>query len=222
MHGHEDFTLGHVSARDADGVVHIKRNGLGLHEVTPGDVVSIDLDRRRLAGDGKLHLETILHTEVYRARADVGAVIHTHPPYTIALGATDADLALLNHDAVLFEEGIGVYEEGAELITEPAQGRAIAEALGTRRALLLSNHGVLVAGKSVPWAVYTALTLERAVRIQVIASALGALDPMPASVAERLYPSKYRDEFIDGYWEYLVRHARHKGYGAEMPTETGI
>lgn len=221
MNGHEDFTLGHVSARDDDGIVHIKRNGLGLREVTPDDIVSIDLERRRLAGSGKLHLETILHTEVYRARSDVAAVIHTHPPYTIALGASDASLEYLNHDAVLFEDGISTYKKGAELITEPEQGQAIADALGTRRVLLLRNHGVLVVGKAVPWAVYTALTLERAVQIQAIASTLGDLRPMSDEMVTRLYPNKYRDEFVDAYWQYLIRQARRQALGDNMPTDTG-
>lgn len=222
MNGHEDFTLGHVSARDDGGVVHIKRNGLGLREVTPDDILSIDLERRRLAGTGELHLETILHTEVYRARPDIRAVIHTHPPYSIALGATDATLEFLNHDAVLFQEGVGVYDKGAELITEKEQGHAVAEALGSRRVLLMCNHGVIVVGETVPWAVYTALTLERAARIQAIASSLGDLRPMSDAMAKQLHPSKYRAEFIDGYWKYLIRRARLGGLDAGMPLETGI
>ena len=52
-----------------------------------------------------MHLETVLHTEVYRARPDVGAVVHGHPPYATALGATSAELELLTHDAVLFADG---------------------------------------------------------------------------------------------------------------------
>src|SRR5579864_9701836 len=107
--GHEDFTLGHVSARDgAEDTVYIKRNGLGLHEVTPDDVLTIDLDRRKLAGEGDVHLEAVLHTEVYRLRADVGAVIHTHPPYATALGASAARLEMLGHDAVLFKDGLPI------------------------------------------------------------------------------------------------------------------
>lgn len=209
--GHEDFTLGHVSARGGAETVYIKRNGLGLREVTPDDVLTIDLDRRKLAGDGDVHLEAVLHTEVYRLRSDVGAVIHTHPPYATALGATAARLEMLGHDAVLFKDGLPIFDETAELITHEEQGRAVARALGPHRAVLLRNHGVLVVGKDVPAAVFAALTLERAAQVQAIASSLGPLRPMADEMAECLYPSKYRDEFIDGYWNFLVRQLRRQG-----------
>ena len=49
MHGQGDYTLGHVSVRDGD-LVHMKRNGIGLDEVTPANVLTIDLDGNRVAG----------------------------------------------------------------------------------------------------------------------------------------------------------------------------
>lgn len=218
--GHTDFTLGHVSARGPENAIYMKRNGLGLNEITPDDVLTIDLERHKLAGKGEVHLEAVLHTEVYKARPDVGAVIHTHPPYAIALGATAARLELLNHDAVLFYDGVAIFEETVELITSAEQGRAVAEALGKRRAVLMRNHGVLVVGKDVPWAVITALTLERAIQIQSIAATLGPLQPISQEMAGQLYPEKYRDSFIKKYWQYLTRQVRREGLDAGMPAET--
>jgi L-ribulose-5-phosphate 4-epimerase len=195
MGGHGDFTLGHVSARAGHRVL-MKRNGIGLEEVIPEDVLTLDFDARKIAGDGRVHLEAVLHTEVYKVRPDVGAVIHTHPPYTTALAATGAKLKLLNHDAVLFKDGLASFDETAELITEATQGAAVARALGDKRVVLMHGHGVLVTGKTVPWAVYTALTLERVIQIQSIARSLGELRPMSAEMAERVYPDKYRDEYL--------------------------
>src|SRR5436190_21415708 len=91
--GYADLTLGHVSARGPDGEIWIKRKGVALDEVEPDDVVLADD-----AGGADLHLETVLHTSVYRERADVGAVVHGHPPHATALAATGADLELLTHD----------------------------------------------------------------------------------------------------------------------------
>jgi len=217
--GHTDFTLGHVSARGLNDVVYIKPNGLGLNEIRPDDVLTIDLDRRKLSGQGEVHLEAALHTEVYKARPEVGAVIHTHPPYAVALSATEANLEFLSHDAVLFCEGVAIFEETAELITSLAQGQAVARALGGRRAVLLRNHGVLVVGQDVPWAVITALTLERAIQIQSIAATLGPLRPISQAMAEQLHPTKYRDRFIEKYWEYLKRQVRWEGLDGGMPVE---
>ncbi|CAN5831045.1 aldolase [soil metagenome] len=207
MDGHGDFTLGHVSARE-DERVHIKRNGIGLEEVAPHDVLTIDLDGKKVAGEGRVHLEAVLHTAVYRARPDVHAVIHTHPPYTTAFGATDAKLALINHDAVLFHDGLAYFDDTAELIMRPDQGDAVAAALGVRPVVIMRGHGVLIAERSVPWAVYTALTLERVLRLQSIAQSLGNLHPMSPEMAASVYPDKYRNEFIDTYWRYLIRQVR--------------
>jgi len=199
--GYADLTLGHVSARGPEGEVWIKRKGVSLDEVEAEDVVALD------DADAVLHLETVLHTGVYRARADVGAVVHGHPPHATALGATAADLALLTHDGILFAEGVGRFDD-PDLIVDDDQGDRVAAALGSRRAVLMQNHGVLVVGKDVPWAVLTAVTLERAARLQSIASTLGELRPIAPELALELLPVKYRDEFVQEYWAAWQRQVR--------------
>jgi L-fuculose-phosphate aldolase len=205
--GYADLTLGHVSARGPEGEVWIKRKGVALDEVEPDDVVSLD------DTDAVLHLETVLHTGVYRARADARAVVHGHPPHATALGATTADLALLTHDGILFADGVGRFDD-PDLIVDDDQGDRVASALGARRAVLMSNHGVLVVGKDVPWAVLTAVTLERAAKLQSIASALGELRPITQELASQLLPVKYRDEFVDEYWAAWQRQVGRDGGGA--------
>jgi L-fuculose-phosphate aldolase len=204
--GYADLTLGHVSARDTDGAIWIKRKGVALDEVEPDDIVSV-----ADTGAG-LHLETVLHEGVYRARPDVGAVIHGHPPYATALGATGAELVPLTHDGLLFADGVGRFGD-PDLIVDDAQGDAVAAALGGGRALLMENHGVLVVGKDIPWAVLTAATLERAARLQSIAAMLGELRPIPAALARALQPVKYRDEFVAEYWEAWQRSVARAGGG---------
>lgn len=217
-----DYTLGHVSARAANGRdVLMKRYGLGLEEVTPDDILRIGLDGDLLEGKGRVHLEYVLHTEIYRLRPDVLSVIHTHPPYATAFGATDATLQLLNHDAVLFQDGLAYFDDTAELIVRPEQGARVAAELGQRRVIVLRGHGVIVTGSSVPWATYTALTLERVIRIQSIAGTLGALRPMTAEMASLVFPDKYRDDHVSSYWDYLVRCVRRSGLSEGMPATGG-
>ena len=152
-----------------------------------------------------------VHTGVYAARADVGAVVHGHPPHGTALASTGAELALLTHDAVLFAEGLPRFED-PDLIIDEEQGDRVAAALGGQRALLLNNHGVLVTGKDVPWAVLTAVTLERAAHLQTIAAALGDLRPIERRLALQMLPDKYRDEFVAEYWSAWQRQlARTRG-----------
>lgn len=206
VEGYADLTLGHVSARGPEGEIWIKRKGITLDEVEPDDVVTID------DTEAVLHLETVLHTGVYRARPDVGSVVHGHPPYATALAATEGELDLLTHDAVLFADGLGRFAD-PDLIVEEDQGDRVAAALGLRRAVLLSNHGVLVVGKGVSWAVLTAATLERAARLQSIAATLGGPHPISTELALELQPAKYRDEFVDEYWAAWQRTLARAGRG---------
>ena len=214
LEGFSDLTLGHVSARPAGGeTIYIKRKGLALDEVGPEDVVEVD------DPSAALHLETVIHTEIYASRPDVGAIVHAHPPYVTAFGATTAELQLLTHDAVLFADGVAYFEETSELITEEEQGRAVAEALGHRRAVILRNHGVVVADADVRWAVLSSITLERAVRLQAIATGLGELRPISRDDAERMRADKYQDRFVDEYWAAWIRSVRGASADHGMPPE---
>ena len=208
LEGYADLTLGHVSARGPDGEIWIKRKGVALDEVEPEDVVAID------DTDAVLHLETVLHTGVYAARPDVGAVVHGHPPHGTALASTGGELSLLTHDAVLFAEGLPRFDD-PDLIVDAEQGERVAAALGNHRALLLNNHGVLVVGKDVPWAVLAAVTLERAARLQAIASVLGEPRPIEPALALQLLPVKYRDEFVAEYWAAWQRRVARAGGGID-------
>jgi L-fuculose-phosphate aldolase len=204
--GYADLTLGHISARGPAGDIWIKRKGVALDEVEPDDVVSLD------DPDAVLHLETVLHTGVYRARPDVGAVVHGHPPYATALGATTSDLLVLTHDGLLFADGVPRFDD-PDLIVDDDEGDRVAVALGSRRAVLMENHGVLVVGADVKWAVLAAVTLERAARLQSIASTLGELRPIEQELALQLQPVKYRDEFVEEYWAAWQRRVTREGGG---------
>lgn len=200
--GYEDLTLGHVSVRGPDASsMFIKRKGVSLGRVAPDDVIVVDLhdpDALRVPG---MHLEAAMHVEAYKLRSDIGCVIHGHPLYVTALGATDAELAFISHDAVLFLDGVGIYDASPDMITTFEQGRKVAETLGQRRATLLKNHGVMVAGEDVRWAVLAALTLERAVQLQVIARSLGNIKAITEDEATAMFREKYQDSFLDEYWE---------------------
>ena len=73
---------------------------------------------------------------------------------------------------------------------------------------------MLVAGKDVPWAVLTAVTLERAIRLQSIARTLGELRPIQAPLAERMWAGKYQDRFVDEYWSAWIRRVQRAGADA--------
>ena len=211
--GYHDLTLGHVSARDPvdPEKMWIKRRGVTLAEVRAEDVIELQLDADPRASSDEMHLEVVLHTEVYRRREDVGAIVHGHPPYATAFGATDAELLNLTHDAVMFHGGISIFDDNADLITEPQQGIDVAVALGDSSVVLLRNHGVLVAEQNLPWMVLAGVTLERAVMLQSIARTLGTPRPIDPETVEDLSRRKYDDGLVNEYWQAWIREMVRRG-----------
>jgi L-fuculose-phosphate aldolase len=155
---------------------------------------------------------------VYKRRPDVRCVIHGHPLFATAFGATDAKLETLTHDAVLFTDRISTYEGVPDLITGDEQGKEVAEALGDGTVILLRNHGVLVAERDAPWAVLTAVLLEKAAQLQSVASTYGSLRPIPEELVESIHARKYQSGFPDEYWSAWIRALRRAGDDYGMPS----
>ena len=217
-YGYEDLTLGHVSARGSDeSTIYIKRKGVALGEVTPQDILAVDIHSYASNGAKGMHLETVLHTEVYKRRPDVRAVVHGHPPYATAFGATDAEFAYLTHDSVFFIDAIATYEGVPNLIIDEQQGAAVADALGSGTVLLLRNHGVLVAERDLRWAVLASALLERTLQLQAIATSIGPLHPIPDHLLHGIHELKYQPDFAAEYWEAWVRALRREGRASGMP-----
>jgi len=184
--GHEHFDLGHASARSRSGEgFWVKPAGLRLAEISAKQLVLLDLEGRRLAGEAPIHGEVPIHAEIYRRRDDVRAVVHTHPLNTAALAASDARFEMVSQDSVLFLGGVGRFDS-PELVRTPALGAAVAEALGTASAVILRNHGLVIAADSLQAAVVLAVSFERSLAIQLAATRLGTLVAMSAREAADL------------------------------------
>ncbi|MDK3255460.1 class II aldolase/adducin family protein [Blastococcus capsensis] len=203
-----DLIWGHVSARDPEGRgVWMKASGLGFEEVGPHDVLLVSWDGEVLEGAGRRHAEYPIHTEVVRARPDVGSVIHTHSPAAVALGALGVPLRPISHEANLFvPPDVARFTGTGDLVLTAELGREVAAALGDRNACLLVNHGIVVAAPDVQTATVTAYLLDRACRMQLTAMAAGGWATWSSpqeSLAKREHC--YPDPLLQGAWEYLVR-----------------
>jgi ribulose-5-phosphate 4-epimerase/fuculose-1-phosphate aldolase len=205
---HGDLIWGHLSSRDADGRgVWMKASGLGFEEVRPDNVILVSWDGEVLEGGGRRHAEYFIHTEVLRARADAGAVVHTHAVHAVAFAALGVPLRPISHEANLFvPPDIARFTETTDLILTRELGERVAATLGDRNACFLVNHGIVVAGPDVPTAVVTAHLLDSACRMQLTAMAAGtpsAWSSPEESLAKREHC--YSEALLRGAWEYLVR-----------------
>jgi ribulose-5-phosphate 4-epimerase/fuculose-1-phosphate aldolase len=202
---HGDPVWGHVSRRDPDGRgVWLKAGGRGFDEVSGEDIILIDSGGSALAGSLSAPFEYPLHTEILRARGDVVSVVHCHPPCAIALAASGQPLHAFSNSAGMFAAGVPRFERAVGLINSAELGAAVAECLGASRALFLVGHGIVTVGSSVATAVMNAVLLERACRLQILATAAGGV-AADLQQPGRRYAHAESDAYLLRSWDYLVR-----------------
>jgi ribulose-5-phosphate 4-epimerase/fuculose-1-phosphate aldolase len=200
-----DPVWGHLSVRDPDGRgLWLKAGPKGFDEVCDDDVILIDFEGERLIGDHRVPLEYPLHSEVMRSRPDVGSVVHAHPPLSIALAATGLRLQAFSNAAGPFAAGVPLYERPLGLIDTAELGTELADCLGDARALFLTGHGILTAGSGVATAVVTAILLERACQLHLLAAAAGGVSTELANPGAR-YAHTESEMYMTRTWEYLLR-----------------
>jgi L-fuculose-phosphate aldolase len=206
--GHGDLIWGHVSARDPDGRgVWMKAATYGFDEVESDRVILVSPEGTVLEGEGRRHAEYPIHTEVVRARPEVGAVVHTHAPSAVAFASLELPLRPISHEGTLFvPPDVVRFTRTGDLILTATLGGEVAATLRERNAVLLVNHGIVAVGPDVPTAVVTAVLLERACRMQLAAMAGGEIRRW-SSDEEALQKREhcYSPELLAQAWGYLVR-----------------
>jgi ribulose-5-phosphate 4-epimerase/fuculose-1-phosphate aldolase len=180
---------GHVSCRLPDGSGFL----LAMVRVPPApldpdEVLRFDMEGNQLEGRQPPPYELPMHTEVYRRRPDVAAVVHSHPHVATALSTTGKTIFALTQQSRMFGTGIPTFQ--GDFITDRALGEALAEQLGTHVAILLKGHGALTVGRHVPEAVGHMLYLEQAAKQLLWASIVGTPEPLPQRLREHRFPEE--------------------------------
>ncbi len=173
--------FGHVSVRHPkDPTRFLMARSVAPALVVADDIVEHDLDGNGIDAKGRtLFLERFIHAEVYRARPDVMAVVHSHSPATIPFGASQVPMRAMFHNSAFLAAGVPVFEIRKAggmtnmLVGSGALGKALAEALGDKPAVLMRGHGNVVVGPSIQLAVFRAVYLEVNARLQLQAISLG-------------------------------------------------
>lgn len=211
--GQDDFTRGHISFRlpDDPNLFLMKAHSLGLDEITPENLLTINLDGEVVAGTSRRHSEVYIHSEIFRTRPDVNCVLHTHPTYATALSATEKPLRAYSQPSALFYDNLGVYTDTINLIRSTDMGAGVAKALGSNRGVLLKNHGIVVVGATIEETVISAIMLENAAQVQLIVEATGAKgSEFPVEDIRKLQHDISRpDQFVINF-DYLARRIRRR------------
>src|SRR5450631_3675577 len=173
--------FGHVSARHPANPNHfLMSRSLAPALVTADDIMEFDLDGNAVDARGRsVFLERFIHGEIYKARPDVMAVVHTHSPGVIPYTVSQVPLRPVYHNPAFLAAGAPVWDirqafgETDMLVRDDKRGRSLAQALGDKAVVLLRGHGDVAVGPSVKVAVFRAYYTDVNARLQSQAIALG-------------------------------------------------
>ncbi|MBX9840743.1 MAG: class II aldolase/adducin family protein [Xanthobacteraceae bacterium] len=181
---------GHVSMRHPGRADRfLMSRSLAPQMITADDIMEFDIDSNPIDARGRnAFIERYLHGEIFRARADVMAIAHSHSPSTIAFGLSNVPMRAMYHNAAFLAAGVPVFDIrdkfGATdiVISSPEKGAALAQVLADKPVALLRAHGMVATGPSLPVAVFRAIFTVTSASIQHQALALGG--PVAALDAE--------------------------------------
>jgi ribulose-5-phosphate 4-epimerase/fuculose-1-phosphate aldolase len=208
MEGHSDVVWGHLTVRDPNhpDQLWMKASTVGLEEITPDDLVLIDFEGKKIAGIRERHNEYPIHSEIMRVRPDVQAVVHTHPVLPTILGSAGQSFKPYTHEGCFFwPPDVPIYTEMTDLIVTRDQGESVARALGDHRAMLMKNHGIVIAARSIEEAAVASMLMVKAAKAQLQALTLGDVPYTDEEEAKMKRQHIYHDENIRRAWAYLVR-----------------
>ena len=214
--GHESGLAGQLTARGprADTFWTLPL-GLAFDEAEEKSWLLIDDSLAVLEGEGSHGIRepnpaTRFHLWVYRARADVQAIAHTHPPAASALSAAEQPLIVAHMDATPLFDDTAFLPDWPGLPTADREGELIAAALGAKHALLLAHHGLLTAGRSVQEAAFLAVFMERMARQQIDAAAVGGSKPIDPAEARRARDFLRSDRIMGLTFDAWARRAERR------------
>jgi ribulose-5-phosphate 4-epimerase/fuculose-1-phosphate aldolase len=175
-------SFGHVSFRSPERPDRFfMARAMGPKLVTASDILEYDADGEPLDRRGRsVYSERFIHSEIYKKRPDVNAVVHSHSPGVIPFSVTDVPLRAVVTPAAFLRTGVPVFEirEAAGmsdmLVTNAQRGQALAATLGDNSVALMRGHGDVVVAPGLRLAVARAVYTEVNARIQLQAVMLAA------------------------------------------------
>lgn len=184
---------GNISARDPEGgLIAITPSAIPYDQMSVEDIVVIDGDGEVVDGRWKPTSETPMHTVLYQERSGIGAVVHSHAPYSTVFAIIDDPIP-----AVLVESATCL---GGEVPVAPYRqpgteelGRIALRVMGSGVAVLLANHGLLTVGQNLAQAYEATLGAETTARLVIMARSMDAApNPLPPEAVDAMRESYLR------------------------------
>lgn len=184
---------GNLSARLSDGVRYMATpTAMSKLDVEPHHIVTVDEDGKVLSGRRRLFSEWHLHAACYRARPDVRAVLHAHPPHATAFGLARKALGVPALPEMVVSLGASLPLLPYAMPKSKQQDEELARALTTGDAdvVLIAGNGVVAVGQDLEQAYLRLELVEHYARILVAAAPLGGIEPLPQADVEKLLEAR--------------------------------
>jgi len=206
--GHDSGLAGQITGRtETPGQFYTQQLGLGFDEISESNLLLVDEDLNVLKGTGMPNPANRFHSWVYRARPDVNCIIHTHAIHTAALGMREEPLIVSHMDNCVLYNDTAFVAQWPGIPVGNEEGEFIATALGDKRALLLSHHGLLIAGSSVEEACVLAIAFERAAKMQLLAGGQENIKPIDEALGTEAHDWILRPKRNAIAFDYYARRS---------------
>lgn len=206
--GHDSGLAGQITARGTDRTTfYTQRLGLGFDEISAGNFLLVDEHLNVLEGEGMANPANRFHSWVYRARPDVNCIIHTHAVHTAALSMLEVPLVVSHMDNCVLYDDVAFVAKWPGVPVGNEEGELISGALGSKSAVMLSHHGLLVAAPTIEEACVKALAFERAARMQLLASAAGKIQPIRPELGKEAHDWVLKPRRSAAAFAYYARRA---------------
>jgi ribulose-5-phosphate 4-epimerase/fuculose-1-phosphate aldolase len=184
--GFDEGVAGHITARDPERLDHFWVNPLGMSfkQIRVRDLILVNDHGQVVDGTWPVNAAAFaIHSQVHAARPDVVAAAHAHSLNGKAWSSLRRPLDPLTQDACAFYGDHALFDDFTGVVLDLEEGKRIAHALAGHKAVILANHGLLTAGRSVDEAAWWFITMERTCQAQLLAEAAGTpvlIDPEQA------------------------------------------
>lgn len=189
--GFAEGAAGHITIRDPEHPDSFWVNpfGLAFTVVEVDDLIEVSHDGEILTGNRPLNNAAFaIHGAIHAARPDVMAACHTHSIYGKSFSSLGKPLDMISQDTCMFYEDHALHaDDGGAIVTDADAGHRLAASLGSNKALIHQNHGIITVGETVDEAAWWFIALERACQSQLLADAAGTPKVIPHEFAKYTY-----------------------------------